>query len=61
MLKLMIEQLRLDNALLGGHGHAGTTQLPIPIKIGDRTIGKPRFWVIHLGRLRAAMARAADS
>jgi Domain of unknown function (DUF927) len=61
VLKLMIEQLRLDNALLGGHGHAGTTQLPIPIKVGDRTIGKPRFWVLHLGRLRAAMARAAGS
>jgi hypothetical protein len=61
VLKLMIEQLRLNNALLGGHGHAGTTQLPIPIRIGDDVIAKPRFWVIHLGRLRAAMADAADS
>ncbi len=60
VLKLMIEQLRQNNALLGGHGHAGTTQLPIPIKIGDRTIGKPRFWVIHIGRLRAAMEVLTD-
>jgi hypothetical protein len=61
VLKLMIEQLRLNKALLGGHGHAGTTQLPIPIKIGERTIAKPRFWVIHLGRLRAMLARAAEA
>jgi len=60
VLKVMIEQLRLNNAWLGGHGHAGTTQLPIPIKIGDRIIAKPRFWVIHLGRLRAMLVGAAE-
>ncbi len=57
---LMIEQLRLNNVLLGGHGHAGTTQLALPIRIGNRAIEKPRFWIIHLQRLRATRAPTGD-
>ena len=50
---LLISQLRTEDLLLGGQGHAGTTQLPIPIQIDDKTILKPRFWIIDLEQLAA--------
>jgi hypothetical protein len=51
---LLLGRLRNKNILLGGHGHAGTTQLPTPIQIDGKTIRKPRFWIIDLKRLAAA-------
>jgi hypothetical protein len=45
---LLVGQLRKNNFLLGGHGHAGTTQLPTSIRVDNRTILKPRFWIIDL-------------
>ncbi len=48
---LLVGRLRNKSILLGGHGHAGTTQLPTPIQIDGKTILKPRFWIIDLKRL----------
>jgi hypothetical protein len=52
----IIEQFRAKKLLVGGQGHAGTTQLSIPIVFGDRTILKPRFWIIDPKRLHDAMS-----
>ena len=50
----IIEQLRSKSILVGhGQGHAGTTQLEIPIVVGGRLIRKPRFWIIDPSRLCA--------
>src|ERR1035437_4855678 len=49
---LIIEQLRRKNILIGGQGHAGTTQLQIPIDYRDHKVLKPRFWIIDPERLR---------
>jgi hypothetical protein len=51
---LIIDQLRAKKILVGGQGHAGTTQLSIPIVFGDRTVSKPRFWIIDPKRLHDA-------
>ena len=51
---LIIDQLRAKKCLVGGQGHAGTTQLSIPIVFGDRTVSKPRFWIIDPKRLHDA-------
>jgi uncharacterized protein DUF927 len=51
---LIVAQLRAKKILVGGQGHAGTTQLSIPIVFGDRTILKPRFWLIDPKRLHDA-------
>ena len=48
---LIIDQLRAKKCLVGGQGHAGTTRLSIPIVFGDRTVSKPRFWIIDPKRL----------
>jgi hypothetical protein len=53
---LITDQLRAKKIRVGGQGHAGTTQLSIPIVFGDRTILKPRFWIIDPKRLRDAMS-----
>jgi hypothetical protein len=50
---LLMDQFRSKNLLLGGHGHAGTTQLPVRIQIDGATILKPRFWIIDRERLAA--------
>jgi Domain of unknown function (DUF927) len=50
----IIEQFRAKKLLVGGQGHAGTTQLLIRIVFGDRTVSKPRFWIIDPKRLRDA-------
>ncbi len=50
---LLIDQLQAKRILLGGHGHAGTTQLPTPIRISGKAILKPRFWIMDLRRLNA--------
>jgi hypothetical protein len=47
----IIEQFRAKKMLVGGQGHAGTTQLSIPIVFGDRTVSRPRFWLIDPKRL----------
>jgi hypothetical protein len=52
----VIDRLRAKKLLVGGQGHAGTTQLSIPIAFGDRIILKPRFWIIDPKRLRDAMS-----
>ena len=50
---ILLGLLRTKHLLLGGHGHAGTTQLPTHIQINGETILKPRFWIIDLERLTA--------
>jgi hypothetical protein len=56
---MLISQLQKKNILLGGHGHARTTQLPIPIRVGGSTIRKPRFWILDPERLREVAASPA--
>jgi hypothetical protein len=51
---LIVDQVRAKKILIGGQGHAGTTQLSIPIMLGDQIIVKPRFWIIDFKRLRDA-------
>jgi hypothetical protein len=48
----MIEQLKAKKILVGGQGHAGTTQLQIPIVLGGCKVLKPRFWIVDWERLR---------
>jgi hypothetical protein len=52
----VLDRLRQEQILLGGHGHAGTTQLPVVINVGDRNINKPRFWIFDLQGLRSLAA-----
>ena len=56
---LLLERLQKHNLLLGGHGHAGTTQLPLPVVLDGRVIRKPRFWIINLKRLLSAASPGA--
>jgi hypothetical protein len=48
---LMIEQLRRKQILIGGQGHAGTTQLPVRILEEGVIVQKPRFWLVDPVRL----------
>jgi len=52
----VLERLRQEQIVLGGHGNAGTTQLPVSINIGDRNLDKPRFWIFHLESLQTLAA-----
>jgi hypothetical protein len=49
--EMMIEQLRNSQILIGGHGHAGTTQLPVRILEQGVIVQKPRFWLVDPVRL----------
>jgi hypothetical protein len=49
--KIIIDELKQQRLLVGGHGRRRTTQLPVPVKIANKTIQKPRFWVIDRRRL----------
>jgi hypothetical protein len=51
--KQMVRSLSASGALLGGQGHARTTQLPVSIKISGQIIKKPRFWLIGLKSLES--------
>jgi hypothetical protein len=59
--KAVIRELRQRDVLVGGHGHAGTTQLPVTIEIGDEIVTKPRFWVLDVERLIKAAELVSKS
>jgi hypothetical protein len=44
-------RLQQTGALVGGHGHAKTSQLPVRIKVSGKLAKKPRFWVIDADKL----------
>jgi hypothetical protein len=52
----VLDRLRQEQIVLGGHGYAGTTQLPVSINISGRKLGKPRFWVVDLQGLQTLAA-----
>jgi hypothetical protein len=61
LAKALVKQLGAGGALVGGHGHARTTQLPIPVEIGGKRMDKPRFWLIDEAALNALAASAGAS
>jgi hypothetical protein len=42
----LISELSTTGAYVGGHGHAGTSQIAIPMIIDGKRVEKPRFWLI---------------
>jgi hypothetical protein len=42
----LIAELDRFGAYVGGHGHAGTAQVAIPMIIDGDKVEKPRFWLI---------------
>jgi hypothetical protein len=58
--KLIIRELKRIKAIIGGHGRAGTTQLPITVHIAGRKFAKPRFWLIDLARLASMHTGSVD-
>ncbi|MCX7309810.1 MAG: hypothetical protein NTZ72_18485, partial [Afipia sp.] len=53
----VVAKLKLHGAIIGGHGHAGTTQLPITLYVDGSRYLKPRFWLIAPDRLKAILPR----
>jgi hypothetical protein len=41
----LVTLLKGKDGYQGGHGHAGTSQLAIPMRIGGRIVSKPRLWL----------------
>jgi hypothetical protein len=50
--KAAIKKLQQKKILVGGHGKRRGTQLPVPLRVGKKTIKKPRYLLISFGRLR---------
>ena len=50
--KSTIKALEMGQLLLGGHGQRRTTQLPVQLRIGQKKVKKPRFWLIARKRLQ---------
>jgi hypothetical protein len=44
--KAAVQKFQQTKILVGGHGQRRTTQLPVSICVGEKTIKKPRFWLI---------------
>lgn len=51
--ELFVAGLRDAKLLAKGHGHAGTVQNRLPIKLDGRVISKPRLWMLDLVALQA--------
>jgi hypothetical protein len=47
----LIAELTTTGAYVGGHGHAGTSQIAIPMIIDGKKVQKPRFWLLDYGSL----------
>lgn len=45
VMKALVSFLKVKEVYRGGHGHAGTTQIPIRLRICDKVVDKPRFWI----------------
>jgi hypothetical protein len=51
--KALVALLRTKRVHVGGHGHAGTTQIPVRMEIYGKTVDKPRFWLFDRRALMA--------
>jgi hypothetical protein len=51
--KALVALLRTKHIHVGGHGHAGTTQIPIQMRIYGKVVDKPRFWLFDCAALMA--------
>jgi hypothetical protein len=51
--KAFISRLKKAGVYTGGQGHAGTTQIAVPMRINGKQIEKPRFWLFNHARLMA--------
>jgi hypothetical protein len=51
--KAFISRLKKAGVYTGGQGHAGTTQIAVPMRIHGKRIEKPRFWLFNHARLMA--------
>jgi hypothetical protein len=51
--KAFISRLKKTEVYRGGQGHAGTTQIAVPMRINGKQIEKPRFWLFNHARLMA--------
>jgi hypothetical protein len=51
--KALVALLRTKRAHVGGHGHAGTTQIPVQMEIYGKVANKPRFWLFDRAALMA--------
>jgi len=47
VMKALVSLLKSKRVYQGGHGHAGTTQMGIPMRINGKLTEKPRFWIFH--------------
>ena len=55
LARALIDELKTIGAYIGGHGHAGTSQIGIPMMIQGRRVEKPRFWLIDHNSLRFSL------
>ena len=46
-----MSRLKKAGIYRGGQGHAGTTQVPVPMNINGRHVEKPRFWLFNRDEL----------
>ena len=64
VMKALVSFLKTKQVYKGGHGHAGTTQVPIKVRIGGKVVDKPRFWIFDreaLMQLRRAPPKTASA
>ena len=64
VMKALVSFLKTKQVYKGGHGHAGTTQVPIKVRIGGKVVDKPRFWIFDreaLMQLRRAPSKPASA
>jgi hypothetical protein len=49
----LITRLEQGGVCTGGHGHARTTQIPVPVNVNGKRIEKPRLWLFDEAKLKA--------
>ena len=49
--KALVSRLKKAGVYRGGQGHAGTTQLRVPMNINGKHVEKPRFWLFNRDEL----------